>query len=91
MTIHYSLEEPSEDIHYQRKHQADDYHGSNRKVETEVFPFDADVAWQMPHPVQFIVEEIDQCADHNDNDAKVDDVPAGILIHEGKLQTLIYV
>lgn len=49
----------------QRNNNADQYHGGDRKIETEILLFNADIARQVPHPTEFIACKVNHNTCHH--------------------------
>jgi hypothetical protein len=68
-----------------RQHEAENDHGCNRKIKTEIFLFNPYIPGQAADPVKFIVKKIDQYPHHYDHQPNNNDVFAGIAAHEYKI------
>jgi hypothetical protein len=62
-------------------HKAQYDYGCNRKIKKKIFALYPDVAGKSSYPVQFIVKEINNHSDQNDQGADENDIFTGIATH----------
>jgi hypothetical protein len=61
-------------------------HSGKRKIEFEIFSFNADIPRKASYPIKFIMKEIDDNTTNDDDYACEYDVFAGIRVHMTKVK-----
>jgi hypothetical protein len=82
--ISFFLQKPANDIHNDCDQYAKYDHGDKWKIESEVFSFYPDIAWQPSNPVQFIVKEVNDDAYDDYQDSKNDNIFTCSLVHSSR-------
>ena len=73
-------------LHNKGQQQAENNHGSDWKIEPEIFFLYTYIARQAANPVEFIVKKINDHAGKHDKNANDNDPFSGIAVHDAKIK-----